>query len=188
MKIGLSFLLGFGLLATAITIVKTVQLVNLSHHDEHLDVTFFVARLALATLAEAWIVMAVGCVPTLRPLMRAVMRRVRGTGGRTGPTTPYYELDDHGMPVRGSTGGKSGVERKRFVVERLGSHHGSVVARGEVYGVDGTRVEKGVEGRGGNGIVVVTELNVSYDGRRGRSGEDENKRFTNRQVKGFLPV
>lgn len=81
MKIGLSFLLGFGLLAAAVALVKTVQLTNLAHHDESADITFFVARLSLATLVEAWIVMAVGCIPTLRPLTKAVMNMFRGPPG-----------------------------------------------------------------------------------------------------------
>ena len=72
MKLGLSFLLGFGLIAAICSAIKTVQLTNLSHTD---DMTYYIARLSITTTIEAYVILIVGCVPTLRPLVKAIVRK-----------------------------------------------------------------------------------------------------------------
>lgn len=125
MKIGLSFLLGAGLLAAAMAVAKTVQLSNLSHGDEQMDVTFFIARLAIATLIEAWIVLAAGCIPTLRPLMRAAVRRIRGTTSKR-QRTPFYGIENYGMPsARSRSMTRSAAARNESMSKRQEVGHDS---------------------------------------------------------------
>ncbi|KAJ0109326.1 hypothetical protein J7T55_000251 [Diaporthe amygdali] len=75
MKVGLCFLLGFGLIAAACSALKTAELRNLQHADEEDDITFFVARLSLTTIIEAWIVLVA--------------------------SHPYQRYDKYGMPSLG---------------------------------------------------------------------------------------
>lgn len=102
MKIGLCFLLGFGLIAAACSALKTAELTNLQRADEEGDITFFVARLSLTTIIEAWIVLVGGCIPPCRPLLKALMVKIRGaasSSARTYPGThPYQRYDKYGMP------------------------------------------------------------------------------------------
>lgn len=88
MKVGLSCLLGFGLLAAVCAIVKTVMLANLTHSE---DVTYFIARLAFVTLLEAWIVLLVGCVPPLRPLFAQAAKRMFSHPSKRGTTRIYVQ-------------------------------------------------------------------------------------------------
>lgn len=76
MKIELCSLLGTGLLAAVCSTGKTIQLGNMTQTT---DATFFLARLAVATMIEAWTMLVVGCIPSFRPLMRAVLQRLWGT-------------------------------------------------------------------------------------------------------------
>lgn len=105
MKIGLCFLLGFGLIAAACSALKTAELTNLQHADEEDDITFFVARLSLTTIIEAWIVLVGGCIPPCRPLLKALMVKIRGpttSTARTYTTShPYQRYDKYGMPSLG---------------------------------------------------------------------------------------
>lgn len=71
--------MGFGLLAAVCSTIKTIELRNLTQTN---DTTFFIARLAFVTMIEAWIVLIVGCIPSLRPLMKALVKRLWDT-----PTT-----------------------------------------------------------------------------------------------------
>lgn len=102
MKIGLFFLLSFGLVAAACSALKTAELTNLQRADEEGDITFFVARLSLTTIIEAWIVLIGGCIPPCRPLLKALMTKIRGTvssSARTYTGThPYQRYDKYGMP------------------------------------------------------------------------------------------
>lgn len=102
MKIGLCFLLGFGLIAAACSALKTAELTNLQRADEEGDITFFVARLSLTTIIEAWIVLVGGCIPPCRPLLKALMVKIRGTAASSARTYtgthPYQRYDKYGMP------------------------------------------------------------------------------------------
>lgn len=102
MKIGLCFLLGFGLIAAACSALKTAELTNLQRADEEGDITFFVARLSLTTIIEAWIVLVGGCIPPCRPLLKALMAKIRGTAASSARTYtgthPYQRYDKYGMP------------------------------------------------------------------------------------------
>lgn len=83
--------MGVGLLAAACAIGKTAMLVNLVQHD---DVTFYISRLAFATILEAWIVLLVGCVPPLRPLFAEAAKSIFGataTASRRQITRPYLQ-------------------------------------------------------------------------------------------------
>lgn len=116
MKIGLCFLLGFGLIAAACSALKTAELTNLQHTDEEGDITYFVARLSLTTIIEAWIVLVGGCIPPCRPLLKALMIRIRGTTAsltRTYQAThPYQRYDKYGGP---SLGGRALSGTGKFV-------------------------------------------------------------------------
>lgn len=105
-KIGLCFLLGFGLVAAACSALKTAELTNLQRAVEEGDITYFVARLSLTTIIEAWIVLVGGCIPTCRPLLKALLVKIRGTmtsSTRTYPGThPYQRYDKYGMPFSAS--------------------------------------------------------------------------------------
>lgn len=105
MKIGLCFLLGFGLIAAVCSALKTAELTNLHRVEEEGDITFFVARLSLTTIIEAWIVLVGGCIPPCRPLLKALMVKIRGhssSSARTYPGThPYRRYDKYGMPFSG---------------------------------------------------------------------------------------
>ncbi|KAI7777851.1 hypothetical protein LA080_002974 [Diaporthe eres] len=109
MKIGLCFLLGFGLIAAACSALKTAELTNLQRADEEGDMTYFVARLSLTTIIEAWIVLVGGCIPPCRPLLKAFLAKIRGTtssSARTYPGThPYQRYDKYGLPF--SAAGRS---------------------------------------------------------------------------------
>lgn len=102
MKIGLCFLLGVGLIAAACSALKTAELTNLQRADEEGDMTYFVARLSLTTIIEAWIVLVGGCIPPCRPLLKALLAKIRGTtssSARTYPGThPYQRYDKYGLP------------------------------------------------------------------------------------------
>ena len=102
MKIGLCLLLGFGLIAAASSALKTAELSNLPRADEEGDITYFVARLALTTIIEGWIVLVGGCIPPCRPLLKALLARIRGvtpSSARTYlGTHPYQRYDKNGMP------------------------------------------------------------------------------------------
>lgn len=102
MKIGLCFLLGFGLVAAACSALKTAELTNLQRADEEGDITYFVARLSLTTIIEAWIVLVGGCIPPCRPLLKALLVKIRGatsSSARTYPGThPYQRYDKYGLP------------------------------------------------------------------------------------------
>lgn len=102
MKIGLYFLLSFGLIAAACSALKTAELTNLQRADEEGDITFFVARLSLTTIIEAWIVLIGGCIPPCRPLLKALMVKIRGTASASDRTYtgthPYQRYDRYGMP------------------------------------------------------------------------------------------
>lgn len=125
MKIGLSFLLGAGLLAAAMAVTKTVQLSNLSRGDKQMDVTFYIARLAIATLIEAWIVLAAGCIPALRPLMRAAVRRIRSTTSKR-QRTPFYGIENYGIPsARSRSMTKSAAARNKSMSRRQEVGHES---------------------------------------------------------------
>jgi hypothetical protein len=106
MKIGLCFLLGFGLVAAACSALKTAELTNLQHADEEDDITYFVARLSLTTIIEAWIVLVGGCIPPCRPLLKALLVKIRGTitsSTRTYQGThPYQRYDKYGTPFSAS--------------------------------------------------------------------------------------
>lgn len=171
MKIGLSFLLGFGLLATVCTVAKTVQLTNLIHADEDLDITFFIARLALTTIVEAWIVMIVGCIPPLRPLMKAFMNRVRGIS-TTNQTPNTYEYGKHGMPsVRSAT--ISRATRPASTGKQLAAYDDSKLSMTELSELQKSTRRNSSESEkmwfansnSGGGIVVRTDVDVSYEGR-----------------------
>lgn len=114
MKIGLCFLLGFGLFAAACSALKTAELTNLQRADEEGDITYFVGRLSLTTIIEAWIVLVGGCVPQCRPLLKALLAKIRGTtssSARTYPGThPYQRYDKYGLPF--SAGRAMGVSGK----------------------------------------------------------------------------
>lgn len=102
MKIGLCFLLGFGLIAAACSALKTAELTNLQRAEEEDDITYFVARLSLTTIVEAWIVLIGGCIPPCRPLLKALLVKIRGpmpSSARTYfGTHPYQRYDKNGMP------------------------------------------------------------------------------------------
>lgn len=102
MKIGLCFLLGFGLVAAACSALKTAELTNLQRADEEGDITYFVARLSLTTIIEAWIVLIGGCIPPCRPLLKALLAKIRGTTSSTTRiytgTHPYQRYDKYGAP------------------------------------------------------------------------------------------
>lgn len=105
MKIGLCFLLGFGLVAAACSALKTAELTNLQRADEEGDITYFVARLSLTTIIEAWIVLIGGCIPPCRPLLKALLAKIRGTASsttRTYGTHPYQRYDKYGAPYSAS--------------------------------------------------------------------------------------
>lgn len=68
--------MGFGLLAAVCSTIKTIELRNLTMTK---DKTFYISLLAFTTMLEAWIVLIVGCIPSLRPLMKAVAKRLWGT-------------------------------------------------------------------------------------------------------------
>lgn len=68
--------MGFGLLAAVCSTIKTIELRNLTQTQ---DKTFYISRLAFATMNEAWIVLIVGCVPSLRPLMKAFVQKLWGS-------------------------------------------------------------------------------------------------------------
>lgn len=195
MKVGVSCLLGFGLLAAAVALTKTVQLTNLAHHGEGMDTTFFVARLALATLAEAWIVMAVGCIPTLRPLMKAAMRRLRGTSAAK-QRTPFYDLDKYGMPSvpRGTT--RSDVPRASSRGKRQSTRRGSGRGTIELYSIDDRgsketcRCEMGLVRELGTKVVVITDVDASYmyGRRRGINEEDQAEKQAEGRIRGFAHI
>lgn len=102
MKIGLCFLLGFGLVAAACSALKTAELTNLQRAEEEGDITFFVGRLSLTTIIEAWIVLVGGCIPPCRALLKTLLAKIRGTtttSNRSYPGThPYQRYDKYGMP------------------------------------------------------------------------------------------
>lgn len=85
--------MGFGLLAAVTSTIKTIELRNLTQTG---DKTYFISRLAFATMTEAWIVLIVGCVPSLRPLMKAIVKRLRGSRS-TIPTKQSFPIyaDQH---------------------------------------------------------------------------------------------
>lgn len=85
--------MGFGLLAAVTSTIKTIELRNLTQPQ---DKTYFISRLAFATMIEAWIVLIVGCVPSLRPLMKAVVKRLWGSSS-TIPTKQSFPIytDQH---------------------------------------------------------------------------------------------
>lgn len=180
MKLGLSVLLGFGMLAAITSVTKTVQIMNLTHDENGLDITFYIARLALTTIIEAWIVMTVGCIPTLRPLMKAAMRRIRGTS--TTKQTTQVVFDRYGMPTVSamnksqmsrnmSTGGKT----DRTVLHTGGGResHGSKMSTME---------------EDSKAIVVVTDVRVRYEGIDDVAEEDEARREIERRVEASSPV
>ncbi|KAI3395661.1 hypothetical protein diail_1028 [Diaporthe ilicicola] len=103
MKIGLCFLLGFGLFAAACSALKTAELTNLQHTDDESDITYVVARLSLTTIIEAWTVLVGGCIPPCRPLPKALLVKIRGT---TASTTRTYQATH---PYQRTYGG-SGVQ------------------------------------------------------------------------------
>lgn len=93
LKIGLCCLMGFGLLAAVTSTTKTIELRNLTQTQ---DKTYYISRLAFATMIEAWIVLIVGCVPSLRPLIKAIVKRFWGTAS-TAPTKHSFPIytDQH---------------------------------------------------------------------------------------------
>lgn len=165
MKVGLSVLLGFGLLAAAMAVIKTVQLTNLAHHDEGADITFYVARLAVATLVEAWIVMAVGCIPTLRPLTRAVVKRFRGSSVAR-QRTLFFELENYAMQsVRKESAAQSNVQDRK---NSMGMRQKTCcdAAAIELYGIDGRGFadsKKGLARGIGDTMVMTRDMNTGED-------------------------
>ncbi|KKY16544.1 putative integral membrane protein [Phaeomoniella chlamydospora] len=86
-KIGLSILMGFGLLAAACSAVKTSEIQALTKTD---DITSAQPSLLLWASTEAWIILIVSCVPPVRPLLEYIFRRAtgsteKGSSGSTGP-------------------------------------------------------------------------------------------------------
>ncbi|KAG8156367.1 hypothetical protein KVR01_013819 [Diaporthe batatas] len=118
MKIGLCFLLGFGLVAAACSALKTAELTNLQRADEEGDITYFIARLSTTTIIEAWIVLIGGCIPPCRPLLKTLQAKIRGITSsttRTGTyagTHTYQRYDKYGAPYSAgralSTSGETG--------------------------------------------------------------------------------
>lgn len=109
LKIGLCCLMGFGLLAAVTSTIKTIELRNLTQTQDN---TYYISRLAFATMIEAWIVLIVGCVPSLRPLMKTVVKRLWGTPS-TIPTKQSFPIytDQHDKYGKYSNQAKSNDTR-----------------------------------------------------------------------------
>lgn len=135
MKIGLCFLLGFGLFAAACSALKTAELTNLQRAEEEGDMTYFVARLSLTTIIEAWIVLVGGCIPPCRPLLKALLAKIRGktsSSTRTYPGThPYQRYDKYGLPF--SAAGRTMSGSGRTVRANLTGGHAFTGNRTRVY-------------------------------------------------------
>lgn len=194
MKIGLSLLLGFGLLATVCTVAKTVQLANLAHADENLDITFFIARLALTTIVEAWIVMIAGCIPPLRPLMKAFMKRIRGVS-TTNQTTHAYDYDIYGMPSVKSATRSSGaiptsINKRVTVYGDSKLHIMELPELPKSTSRNSSDSEKILFAGSSNsgGIVVRTDVNVSYEGREQGGKDNVATRDLDKWMTGFGTV
>lgn len=96
--------MGFGLLAALCSTAKTIELRNLT---EATDITFFLSRLNFATMIEAWIVLIVGCVPSLRPLMKAVAQKFLGTPATKQTLRIYtYQHEGHTIVLKDTNSGR----------------------------------------------------------------------------------
>lgn len=180
MKLGLSSLLGLGMLAAVTSVTKTVQVTNLAHDDEGLDITFYIARLALATIVEAWIVLTVGCIPTLRPLIKAAVQRMRGTS--TTKQTSQLVVDKYGMqPV-------SAVNRLRMSRNVPTGRRAQKIelSTGQSKESHGSKMSTSEEAD--KAIVVVTDVQISYEGREVVTEEDEARREIERRLEASSPV
>ncbi|KKY26741.1 putative integral membrane protein [Phaeomoniella chlamydospora] len=115
LKLGLCILMGFGLIAAICAIIKTVLLTTISHTE---DISYYLARLAITTATEQWIILIVGCIPPLRPLLKSVFNKVRSSNSASrsgaypgqGPT-PY---NNNHKPYP-STYGKSALPSSRHL-------------------------------------------------------------------------
>jgi hypothetical protein len=79
-KIGLSFVLGIGFVATIVAIYKCTTLPELYNHA---DYTYATSGLSIVSSAESNIVILAACLPTLRPFYLFVLGRDISTPGNS---------------------------------------------------------------------------------------------------------
>ncbi|KAL8748001.1 MAG: hypothetical protein Q9190_000213 [Brigantiaea leucoxantha] len=100
-KIGLSFVMSLGLVASAIAIYKCTKLTELYDHS---DYTYATVDLLIWTSVESNVIIIAACLPTLRPLFLALTGRL-STTARMAPN-PYKSSGYKLSSVDKNLGGK----------------------------------------------------------------------------------
>jgi hypothetical protein len=129
LKIGLSSVMGLGIIATIAATIKTVQLKNLSTPD----FTYNAIDLIYRYMTENWVIVIAASIPTLGPLYFIV------TGQRT--------AESFAAPGRNSglSGKRSGL-RRTLGWKLRSSLFRSTEASGSTEGSKYSRMEKGLAG------------------------------------------
>ncbi|KXL41908.1 hypothetical protein M433DRAFT_339467 [Acidomyces richmondensis BFW] len=107
-KLGLSILMGLGVVACACSAVKTYKLSALSNTS---DVTYYVGQLDIWNTTEMWIVLIVACIPPIRALLRQILHKAvstvysgQGTRDKSGTELRnYYHSKSSNAGFRRST-------------------------------------------------------------------------------------
>lgn len=162
--------MGFGLLAAVTSTVKTVELRNLTQTG---DTTYFISRLAFATMTEAWIVLIVGCVPSLRPLMKAIVKRLWGSPS-TIPSKQSFPIytDQHDKYAKYSNQTRSTHTRLDMAGHSMRGDKSLAYFRPEIDIIELPETRKTGSQRsndyekslnGGGAIVKTTDISVRFD-------------------------
>ena len=185
-KVGLCFLLGFGAMAGVCSIIKTAYLPALAASS---DVTYSMTRLAITTVTEQWIILIVGCIPSLRPLFRVMTgKSLSSSGGRSGPYAGPY----------GGPGSAYGKGQTIITTHNLSENQRNTKL-GRTYGVSGgasgttttrdglgdeifemkdtnTSEESIIKNMTKGGIMLTTDVRVDYHDmvERGNNSDDGN--------------
>lgn len=152
-KLGLSVLLGLGLVAAICGAIKTKFLASLSARS---DLTWDTYNLFVWSSAELFVIIVCGSVPPIKPLYDMVFRKNRPRTGYGYTTSGNHYIQEHSLKSTSSS-------------RPLGSGDRNLMSDSDeergVVGVGVGVAEKGQNMPRGGGITKVTDIKVTHDPR-----------------------
>jgi len=143
-KVGLTGLFGFSVVACISSIIKTTEIGSLTAQS---DITYQIATLDIWTATEMWIVFIASCVPAIRPIFAKLLGKTHLHNSKD-PTNPTH---------RGYL-----VQRENTMRSRAYASDG--VRQGDVIGPKmSSESEEDILG-GHDGIVMTRNVSIHYEG------------------------
>ncbi|KAL3481359.1 hypothetical protein BJX99DRAFT_271289 [Aspergillus californicus] len=109
-KLSLSCLMGLGIFAMVVSVVRTVQLKAIGS-----DLTYDMANLSIWWTLEAYLVILAASIPTLRPILPSSLSRTPDNGARLGHPIHLFRFR------RGHSGAVEGMDEHRPLNNENGS-------------------------------------------------------------------